>query len=597
MAYIQLLTDLGRNAIAQAETGLVMTFTRLALSEQVVDPDDIPALETLASVVMNTGIAGVVNDRLGQATITSRVQLAEVPREFQLWAIGVYCQIQTHEEILYGVCAAEPELGVDTIRPASPGSVTEHTFRIATTIGNTEHVTAIFDPDVDIVNIGPPESGAGPFSFRLGHTFNLKRLTNGPGISVTETPDIIRIGQTIAEVDLDLYVPLTHPEGTPATRFPTIQDALHYLDDVTIPTERIARIHVYQGVYTITEQIIVRHPHGDQIEILGSDYPEVQVSSVGVATGGPGNWIYTVTLSDATNFAVGDWAALHSFTGGGTIGNLQITMGAWEITAKTGNVITVRNLFPRSPITTGGGYWVVNAGRAKPLKTIIRCNSCNGFSIIGKGLGLLKNFMLVGNATDNYGIIVGGLNAYAEEFFPTVCEVDYCGANNFGAMTGIGPSGFYAVGAGAILNVIRGFAGGNYQGFGGYFGALINVSQRAVANSNRGYGFQVVSADMSLRNAVACGNVYGIVGYAGARVRVVDGWANENGSNGLIIRGGSHGLFTRTMSRWNGPNGIANALANLMSCIELYTSDIPTGSHDPIPGNFNAGRSSIITVG
>lgn len=188
MPYTQQLTDLGRNALAESTTSLTLTFTRLGLSDERVDPDRIAELTEIGRIVMDGGIASVVNDRIGQATITSRLRLADITQEFVLMTIGIFARLGDRDEILYAVCASYG--APDVIRPASPGSTTEHTLKIATLIGNTRDVTAIFDPDIEFLNIGPASLGPGFFADRIGNTVRFKRAI-GENIAISETPETV----------------------------------------------------------------------------------------------------------------------------------------------------------------------------------------------------------------------------------------------------------------------------------------------------------------------------------------------------------------------------------------------------------------------
>src|SRR5262249_46563081 len=150
-------------------------FTRLGLSEQVVDPADIDAMEPPdLTVLMDADILSTARTAPSQLTITSRVNLLQVPREFELWSIGIFANVAGGPELLYGV--AYCDIGPEVIRPGSPSSVIEHLFKVATVIGNAPNVTAIFSPDFEMVNIGPPSAGAGPFHSQVGNVFNLRRV-------------------------------------------------------------------------------------------------------------------------------------------------------------------------------------------------------------------------------------------------------------------------------------------------------------------------------------------------------------------------------------------------------------------------------------
>jgi microcystin-dependent protein len=194
MPYLNFLTQQGQDGLSEAQTGRVVTFTRLGLSDQIIEaeigavlplePDDI-------DVIVYSGIASVVRDRPSQCTITSKLRLADVPHEFPLGTIAILAKIDEDPEILWGVCLATQAM--DIIRPGGGASTTETTFRVSTIIGNAPNVTAVFDPDIELINIGPPAAGAGLFSYRLGAEFYLKRLASDPSIDISESASLVTL--------------------------------------------------------------------------------------------------------------------------------------------------------------------------------------------------------------------------------------------------------------------------------------------------------------------------------------------------------------------------------------------------------------------
>jgi microcystin-dependent protein len=228
MAYINKLTNQGKDALADIQTGLTLTFTRIGLSEIEYDEADMEGLTPANFDVLIYGsIAGVARDRPAHVTVTSKLRQAEVPREFELWALGVFATVDNGPEILYTIC-----ISIDTpdiVFPVSPQSIIEHTFKIATVIDNAPNVTAIFDPDLNFINIGLPAAGAGPYHSRLGNEVRFRRIAgDGQTITVSENPDTISI-RTIPIVPVGAIMPYAGP-ASPAGWLTCIGQAISRVD-------------------------------------------------------------------------------------------------------------------------------------------------------------------------------------------------------------------------------------------------------------------------------------------------------------------------------------------------------------------------------
>lgn len=215
MAYRQRLTDLGRDAIAKGQTGLLLTFTRIVLGEGESDFEDIPEMTELVAPVMIAPIVAVARTALGQVTITTKIPLNSIPQEFWLHEIGVFATVGSEPEVLYAVSVSDQF--PTSISPEMPGgSTNEHTIKIAVVIGTTENVTAVFDPEIEVINIGAPSVGAGFFSNRIGNEFRFKRLAVSPPLSISEDQSVVRVQIPNPIVPVGGMIPfagVTIPEG------------------------------------------------------------------------------------------------------------------------------------------------------------------------------------------------------------------------------------------------------------------------------------------------------------------------------------------------------------------------------------------------
>lgn len=196
MSYKQKLTDLGRDVIAKGQTGQTITFTRIQLGEGAIsDSNQIDGMTALVAPVMNAPIVSVARTALGQVTITTKIPLASIPRDFHLTEIGVWATVGSDPEVLYGVSYS---IGIPSVisQEMGGGATAEHTISIAVLVGTTEDVTAIFDPDIEMVNIG---TGADLYSSRVGNQFRFKRLQAIGGLGISETQDTVTlsVGATV----------------------------------------------------------------------------------------------------------------------------------------------------------------------------------------------------------------------------------------------------------------------------------------------------------------------------------------------------------------------------------------------------------------
>lgn len=196
MSYRQKLTDLGRDVIAKGQTGQTITFTRIQLGEGAIsDPNSIDGMIALVAPVMSSPIVGVARTALGQVTVTTKIPLASIPRDFHLTEIGLWATVGSDPEVLYGVSYS---IGIPSVisQEMGGGATAEHTISIAVLVGTTEDVTAVFVPDIEMINIG---TGASLYSGRVGNEFRIKRIQTIGELGISETADTVTltIGATI----------------------------------------------------------------------------------------------------------------------------------------------------------------------------------------------------------------------------------------------------------------------------------------------------------------------------------------------------------------------------------------------------------------
>lgn len=191
------------------------------------------------------------------------------------------------------------------------------------------------------------------------------------------------------ELDLDLYVPLTNPSGTPETRFATIQAAHDFLLGYSIPSNRSATIYVAAGNYALSTPIELNHPQGGQISIVGAMPIATRVTAFSVQA----NTI-TCTVASNTGLSVGQLILLTGtnnwIDGGHSINSIA---GTTVVLAKNqyNNTWTVGNT-----ASATGNIW--------RFPSLLSCTA-EGF-ICRSDIGQIANFSISGSGGQQ-GIVIG----------------------------------------------------------------------------------------------------------------------------------------------------------------------------------------------
>jgi len=183
----------------------------------------------------------------------------------------------------------------------------------------------------------------------------------------------------------------------------SIQTALDSIKNAWIPRDATVTISLGAGQFDLTSAIVVDHPCGNRINIVGATPLSKTASGIGTVTGSNGAWSVPITVDDVTDVVIGQYAVI---TGTAGTGDYYLLEGIWEITAvdDVNNVITIthtlaEDTFPEITIT---------AATITIYPTVISCTGCSGFLFNSNDLGLLNNVLLIGDGTDNrYGLHVG----------------------------------------------------------------------------------------------------------------------------------------------------------------------------------------------
>jgi len=326
--------------------------------------------------------------------------------------------------------------------------------------------------------------------------------------------------------DLTLNVP---------SQYSTIRAALDSIRDAFIPSNVTVTIQVAPGTYTHTSPIVIQHPCGSQIRIIGATPVTTTLTGVGTITGSAGNWSVPLQVQSASGIAVGDYVIVKDTSG---TGDHYALRGVWEVTGVSGNTVTVKNTHRKSTFPT----FTVSGGTVVALKTILKFNGCSG---IVACLGYLNNIAIVGNLTSGTcGIAVGRISEnQAEEGVGAVVCGDNVGVSSFhtgllamsGTIYAVGVAscgnndlGFHAIHAGNIYANYATANGNGTAGFQAFYGGDI-CAFRATANGNGSTGFSARSSGSIFANlAVANNNHTGFL--AGLSGNIYANYATASGN-------------------------------------------------------------------
>jgi len=297
-------TNAGLDMLGAAEAGGSLIFTKMkAGSGAAAVPADLYPLEDLIAPETDIVITRKLDQGGGKVLVSGVLTEALMPAgpAWQLRELGIMAKIGSGgTERLYNVANV---LG-DTPDTVTPGGPNTHAFEITLKLDRSLDVTVEVGDATDITAVNIPSDelvGPGVYGGRVGNELQFKRLVEGHGIELDDSSDRITIGQKLVTTNLQLYVPTTHPDAPSAdVAFASIQDALDYLKNFSIPTNKTATINVYSGTFNISP-ITFDHPDSLQIYLLGVPRVEKTVTAIDNVDATHKR----VTVTDATGLTVG----------------------------------------------------------------------------------------------------------------------------------------------------------------------------------------------------------------------------------------------------------------------------------------------------
>lgn len=204
--------------------------------------------------------------------------------------------------------------------------------------------------------------------------------------SNTSNPDVDStnwLSMHIKVIDSDLVISVP-------TDQPSISAALEYISDKRFPKATVT-ISV-EGTLSTSSPVVVSHVDAERLKIIGPSVVTTSASSASVTPGTP-NTTVDLTVANATGMEIGDWILVDVSSG---TGPCRAVSGCWQITGKTGNVISYTcRTWAKAPASI-----TVTGGTVRCLKAAIYFNDVDGICTRSR-LGLLDRLAIIGNS-DSY---------------------------------------------------------------------------------------------------------------------------------------------------------------------------------------------------
>jgi hypothetical protein len=301
--------------------------------------------------------------------------------------------------------------------------------------------------------------------------------------------------------------------------YPTIQAALDSLKNVWIPKDVTVTIQVAAGMYNITSPIVIDHPCGSKIQIIGATPATTSITGVGSISGQAGNYSIQIKVLSTSGITSGNYVIINNTTGSGDYHAFDGICKVISVDSST--QITVQNTHRASSFPSAS----LSGGTVVILNTIINATGCHGILITpNSAIGLIDNIGLIGNGTPSTAGLWVGVTA---DLSQRGSAIAICGSKFgiSGFSTGISVTnsstlstscifvcgnsgvGIY-LSRGSSANVNNCISNGNgANGFQADLGSNIQATS-SIAKGNGQYGFEAsVSSNIYALSSIASGNV------------------------------------------------------------------------------------------
>lgn len=229
------------------------------------------------------------------------------------------------------------------------------------------------------------------------------RFTNGPkvGWMVYDQAAVGRRqwnGSSWVQMTYEASKTLT--VGASGFDFTTITAALGSLAPATIKSGEVITIEIQDEVITEANNIDINHPNQNAIQILGKTTYPITITSVLSSSGVAGNWSITVSVTDSSNAAIGNYLFVSNASGGTNPNELA---GSWKITAiPAAGQLTITNTSFASAASSGA----VTATAVICPSGVKFTNTAEDAFIVNNGLrfGLFDKLFLEGSDNTATGV-------------------------------------------------------------------------------------------------------------------------------------------------------------------------------------------------
>lgn len=210
------------------------------------------------------------------------------------------------------------------------------------------------------------------------------------------TQSYIQASEPLVRQNLSLTV-VSDGSADGSTSFATVQAAHDYLLGYQFLPGVKVTINVKPGTYTSADPLILNHPQGRQITVLGATVIQTDITSNATLTGGTRPF-YTLTFSVASvvGLAVGDLVML--------VNDSLVTLdGAWTISAISGLSVSLQWMSWISGFTISTPGRLLNLASIVSFPTKFIYTGSTGSAIIAAagGVGAFTNFSVLSNPRSN----------------------------------------------------------------------------------------------------------------------------------------------------------------------------------------------------
>ncbi|MBE3586579.1 MAG: hypothetical protein IMW94_10605 [Thermoanaerobacter sp.] len=538
-----ILTNKGRNLQAKAQTGVQLNFTKIKIGDGSLSGQSIVDLTDLISTKKELTILGLQTLTGGKVKLRSYLSNTDITTGFYWRELGVFARDPQEGEILY--CYGNAGANAEYIPAGGGPDVVERYINIITLIGNASNISATLGSEIYVTQVDfdshkgaatldhpdnsvtdqkigdrsadpalvPASDGPGKLTEWISWFANrIKAITgkanwwDAPDTTLAAAKSHIdaaaphsghALASDLASHLAETVITANKTINVPAD-YPTIQAALDSLKKAWIPRDVTVTIQVAAGTYSHTSPIIIDHPQGLHIKIIGATPVTTTITGVGTITGAAGNWSVPILVQSTSGIAAGDYVIIKGTTG---TGDHYAFRGIWKVVSvDSATQITVQNTHRASTFPAA----TLSGGTVVALKTVLKFAGCRGIVVApNSALGLLDAVAVVGDGSVNEGILVGRLPSDLGVPGPAFILLgSNVGVNGFGA------DGIWA-GYGGTVSAYSGIAssGNGQNGFlAGDGGAIWAGSSTATNNKDRGFAATNGGA-IDANRSTASGNI------------------------------------------------------------------------------------------